>query len=115
MPLFWDIEILRVTYLRLTLTKPFKRWKLPPAEEVEFHIITNRNIRGDWSFDKGRHIIRISNHVIHTTRMLDATVAHEMCHMRQHALGARRQEHGKVFERLADQVCRHHEYERGMF
>lgn len=114
MALFWDIEILRVTYLRLQLTKPFKRWRLPSAEEVVFHIIANKTIRGDWSFEGGRHKIRISNHVIHTTRMLDATMAHEMCHIRQHELGDR-SEHGKIFLKLADQVCRHHEYERGMF
>jgi hypothetical protein len=37
-----------------------------------------------------------------------------MCHIRQHMLGER-SEHGRIFNQLADQVCKRHGFERGMF
>lgn len=112
----WTTQNLEDAYELLRATRPFKRWCLPHADEVEFRLINHKDIRGDWCFENGRHVIRISQRVCHALPTMIRTIAHEMCHMRQYELGDKRSEHGAVFERLADQVCREHkDFERGMF
>lgn len=116
MAIYWTVEILRAQYEVLRHSLPFKRWGLPHADWVEFHVGMNPSVRGEWSYDrvKKRHIICISNPTCQTFPTMIRTMMHEMCHMRQHMLGER-SEHGRVFNLLADQVCKRHGFERGMF
>ena len=105
-------------YLRTTL--PFKRWKLPHADEVEFHITRHRDreadydryVRGDGHVIKrGDHIIRISAYHVKTTCALLETLAHELIHLHQDGVAATRQYkvmHNKAFKVLARRVCDAH-------
>lgn len=108
-------EMLRMTYELLRTTKPFARWKLPHADEVEFHVTNHKDRHGDHHHSAGAHRVRVSNRVVQTVHTLTLAMAHEMVHMRQVQVGAKRENHGPIFNRLADQVCRHHHFERGTF
>lgn len=116
-------ELIEISYERLRTTPPFNKWKLPHADDVEFHAV---HIQGNASAEHSvihrfstkaeHHLIRISPKRHSSLHMLDMTLAHEMCHMREYALGSRRMGcHGKMFSRLADIVCRHHGFDRGQF
>lgn len=107
-------EIVEAIYELLRLTPPFKGWRLPHADEVEFTILRTKDFEGDYHFHKGRHVIRISHHKHKTLAFLTMTIAHEMIHMRDQILGVK-SFHGKSFQRMADQVCRYHGFDRGQF
>ena len=109
-------DIAEAIYELLRLTPPFKSWRLPHADDIEFHITNHDDRHADsTSTAKKGHRIRVSNNICHSLRSATEAVAHEMCHIRQWCLGARRENHGPVFNRLADQVCRAHGFERGTF
>lgn len=103
-------------YETLLVTPPFKGWKLPPADDVEFHATTiSGNAQGEYYF-KNRHVIRVSPARHKTLAAALATLAHEVCHLREYELGSRRTGcHGAVFKKLANEVCKHHGFDRGQF
>lgn len=114
MQLIWTVEQLRAQYEVLWHMRPFHRWRLPHGDEVVFHVTRQKDTRGEWSRINGHHLIRISCIVCRTVPRMVETMQHEMCHIRQWELGER-SEHGAIFEKLADQVCKIHGWERGMF
>lgn len=107
-------EILEATYELLRMTPPFRGWKLPHADEVAFSVLTTDELDGDYAFEKGRHHIRLSAAKHKTLHSVTATVAHEMCHMRDQ-INSVRSHHGGSFKRMADAVCRWHGFDRGQF
>lgn len=107
-------EILEASYEYLRSTLPFRRWKLPPAEEVEFHVIRKPGLFGDCETVGDQHIIRVSTAKVGRTQTLIETMAHEMVHVRLNGLGVK-SEHGSDFRRLASQVCRHHGFDPKTF
>lgn len=113
-------DILESLYETLRLTPPFRRWKLPEADEVEFHCValgsTAYEDQADYHWNGTRHVIRVSPARHHTLPAALVTVAHEMVHMREEILGVRSDvKHGASFHKLADQVCRAHGFDRGQF
>jgi len=109
-------DILEQAYELLRATPPFRGWKLPPADDLTFHVIATNSPAADHYCIEGVHTIRISHKRHKTLRTLIETMAHEMVHMREAQMKTRADvEHGKVFHRLADQVCRAHGFDRGMF
>lgn len=101
-------EILVRAYDLLCATRPFRRWSMPDADECEFRVVGS--IRGgayaDYQWDE-RHIIRVAASRFGHMDPLLATLAHEMVHLRQKLLRGP-VNHGRVFRRLAEQVCREH-------
>jgi hypothetical protein len=118
-------EMCRAAYEYLRTTPPFKRWKLPDGDEVEFFVDLQKKPRHkdqlvahiDY-FKDGRFRITVTlwND---TTDLLMHTMAHEMCHMRQAVLKPMDRNgsygHGKDFQKMADQVCRQHGFNRDLF
>lgn len=105
-------EVLRTTYDLLRLTRPFNKWKLPPSCDVIFKVLNTENMEGDFYRDsKGRPVIRVSTAKHHTLHAVIMTVAHEMCHMKDHT----KAHHGWRFRQLASMVCRDHTFDRGQF
>jgi hypothetical protein len=94
-------------YLRL-LTPQFRR--LPPADDVEFHVIAKVDRYGDYSqwLPNGAHIIRISTAKHAHLMTLMQTVAHEMVHLAQslHKTTTPNVMHNDDFYRRARAVCR---------
>lgn len=114
-------DIVEASYERLRMTAPFKRWKLPHADDVEFHVTRDEKEFGALCYDTDRRKgvqrrINVSCVLVRTLDKLDEVLAHEMCHMRELDLGVRSSiAHGGAFNRLADQVCAVHGFKRGAF
>lgn len=110
--------VLEAAYTYLCATSPFKGWKLPPADEVEFCVTNHRDQEGDhcvYRYTK-EHIIRVSAYAITTTHALMIVMAHEMIHAKQEiAKTARRGGHNKEFHRLAKRVCHVHGWDTRLF
>lgn len=113
-------EMLEAAYEYLRTTPPFNKWRLPDTDSIEFHVIKPRaDLLADyqwWAVDGeiAHHRIRVS--VKHGKfKELIESMAHEMCHMRQRLMNTTYATHGRVFKRLAAQVCRHHGFDEKMF
>lgn len=108
-------EIVETTYELLRMTPPFAKWKLPHADDVRFSILKTKDRSGDFALDEnGRPHIRISYARHKTLHMLTMTLAHEMCHLRDHQLRVT-SGHGASFNKHADAVCKVHGFDRGQF
>lgn len=110
-------DMLDATYELLRLTPPFKSWRLPPADELEFRAT---NMKGqDQAYchhDGTRHVIAIATNRHRTLASLTATMGHEMVHLHLDLAYPRdRAHHGRRFQRCADMVCRIHSLDRGQF
>lgn len=104
-------ELMEATYEYLRLTSPFKGWKLPHADDVDFYVMKTRENHGEHGMEGRRHFVRISYRTHKTIFALILTMAHEICHMKDTS----KADHGATFQRLADSVCRHHGWDRGQF
>lgn len=112
-----SVETLEATYELLRTTDPFKRWKLPHADEISFRISRDNRNRGEFHVDKkGIAWITANENFHHTLDELMRTVAHEMCHLHEHLYGVRQDiQHGAHFYWCAARVCKHHQFDRGAF
>lgn len=104
-------EICVAAYDLIRACPPFKSWKLPPGEEVEFHIISSTTHSADYMFLKSKnvHRIRINEKWTGTLWKLILNLMHEMCHMKHEVDCPNDQaHHGKRFQKLAQTVCKIH-------
>jgi len=107
-------DSLTAAYEYLRTTPPFKSWRLPHADAVEFHVTRHRDreadhrvyckTRADMTL---RHIIRVSAYHITTTAKLMEAVGHEMIHMHQAVMGNKVQ-HSPQFNRWNARMCEVH-------
>lgn len=112
-------ELCEQTYELLRLTLPFRRWRLPHADALEFRVTrcTDRHGHFNNKDGKGWPDITISSFHVKTLAQLTETMAHEMCHVREWQLLQRRWRggHGALFHKLANLVCKRHGFDRGQF
>ena len=111
-------EMLEGAYEFLRVTPPFKRCKLPHADEVEFVVGNSPNCCGWYTAgETAKHRIMISARNIGHTVSLMATMAHEMIHLHQcHAKReTRNAEHNAAFLRAAALVCKYHGFDPKLF
>ncbi len=107
--------MLHAGYEYLRTCPPFRGWKLPHADHVEFHVTRFKDRTGDcdcWS--NGTHIVRVSSCLVGWTDSLLRALAHEMVHIHLDRKGVRGH-HGRDFTRCAAQVCRHHGFDPKLF
>ena len=103
-------QMIAGAYEFLRQTPPFRGWKLPHADEVEFGVTAHRDREADWGKNKdGAHVIRVSASGIGTTDSLMQAVAHEMIHAK-HGFA-----HGAAFARAAQRACTYHGWDRKRF
>lgn len=107
-------DTLAAAYDYLRTTPPFKGWRLPPADEVGFHVVVDPSYSADFSMQDGLPLIRVSVANNGLTTTLLATMAHEMIHLRQHMTGDR-EHHGPRFKRAAARICRVHGFDPKVF
>ena len=127
MTLYVTPAMMHEAYRLLCTTPPFKRWRLPRAGDVLMVVTRDPNCYGayrepgpsrrmSWgSIPDSQHVIEISARNVGSLPVLLAKMAHEVVHMRDWILGERKAHHGARFHRLADQVCRHHSFDRRAF
>jgi len=103
----------RAAYSFLRETLPFRRWKLPDADDLEFNITRVHSPMGV-TISEGRRSIRIEiSEKCHThTATLLRTMGHEMIHVYENRLGIR-SEHGKHFKRCQKLFAKHHGFDPG--
>jgi hypothetical protein len=110
--------MLEAGYELLLTTLPFRRWKMPAVDEIHFYAKTidkpgTHGTQGQYWFDGKSHHLQVNPARHFTLASMLMTLAHEMVHLRVGELD--RGAHGAEFHRLADQVCRHHGFDRGQF
>jgi hypothetical protein len=108
-------EMMEASYELLRTTLPFRRWKLPHADQIDFAVLVTRERFGHYRAykDGTGHEIAVSTKV-KTLHMMTEVIAHEMVHLRQELL-RHRDNHGKHFKRLASLVCRRHGWNLATF
>ena len=107
-------DMLAGAYEFLRATEPFRAWKLPHADEVGFSVVRDPNMFADFGIENGIPMIRVSEAKNGYTATLLATMAHEMCHLRQEFTGDRGH-HTAAFRRMAQRVCRAHGFDLKTF
>ena len=109
-------EMLAHIFDFLACQKPFSAWNLPPSEDVTFLVIRKADRYAHYQMVDGVHTIAVSAKFVGRHETLLSTMAHEMIHLHCVAAGIRmRNPHGKAFQKLADEVCKIHEFDRRIF
>lgn len=107
-------EMMEASYEYLRLTPPFKAWRLPEGDELDFHVLKTDRIHGDCGMVNGRIYIRVSMALVGRTDTLAPTMAHEMIHVEQF----RRRDpgtHNEFFRRAAKRCCGWHGFDLTTF
>lgn len=112
-------ETLAAAYDFLRTTPPFNKWNLPEPEDVTFKV-SKAHIYGWHDKKRGRkkkHVIAVSSRMNGHTMTLIETMAHEMVHLHEQQTGASRGygDHGAVFKKFTEQVCRRHGFDPKRF
>lgn len=104
-------------YELLRTTPPFRGWKLPPADEVEFIICFAIDYRAQHQYLNGRHKIWVSARNVGSLQELTRVMAHEMIHVHEERTKQCRYDvlHSKKFQQWAKRVCQLHCWDLKMF
>jgi hypothetical protein len=107
--------MVEAAYELLRTTPPFRGWRLPPSDEVEFRVTDDRAALGSCRAD--RACIAISGHLHGHLSTLLATLAHEMLHLWQERRGTGRRDvvHDHEFRRVARRIARLHGFDPRLF
>jgi hypothetical protein len=113
-------EILAATYEFCRSLPPFCRWKLPPAEMVNFVLSNSVKHYGQYWFDGERDCIEISTKSIGFVPLLVQVMQHEIIHMKQRMVGQAPKKggphyHNAAFRKDADRVCKLHGWDPKAF
>lgn len=104
------------TYELLLTTLPFRRWKLPPADDIEFRVGLSRTYRALYEREGAQHWITVSARLIDTLPELTMTMAHELVHVHLFDICPRdRDPHNKRFQNIAAHICRRHGFDPAAF
>lgn len=109
-------EMLEAVYELLRTTPPFRGWKLPHSDEIEFRVTHDLDLRG-WCQCTRPPRIGISNRVNGHVETLIRSMAHEMVHLYEglNLIARDDVEHSTKWKSLAKQVCRHHGFDEKLF
>lgn len=108
-------EIVEGAYEFLRLLPPFKAWRLPDGDEVEFHVTDHAQTYANCTEgDGGKWIIRVSAKCVGQLSTLLPALAHEMLHIKMQRAGANF-EHDGEWEAQASRVCRIHGWDSRAF
>ena len=109
-------EMLAFAYDYLACQPPYDKFNMPPSEDVRFLVIRQADRYAHYQMVDGVHTIAVSAKFVGRHETLLSTMAHEMIHLHCVAAGIRmRNPHGKAFQKLADEVCKIHEFDRRIF
>ncbi len=105
--------LLETSYELLRLTEPFRRWKLPHADEIKFIVSRHHDLYGHC---EDGETVTISQHKHAQLGTLLATMSHEMIHVYEFRTGMRGDVcHGATFKKLAALVCSYHGFDPAAF
>ena len=108
--------ILEAGYEFLRATPPFRGWRLPHADDVEFAVGARSDCFGWYERPNGQHRIGITLKFCGHTDTLLFYLAHEMVHLAQAIDGtATDGQHNADFGAKARRVCRAHGFDLKRF
>lgn len=112
--------ILVATYEFFCQVPPFSRWRMPEADEIEFHVV--RAMKQAAFADcgvgtTGAFCMRFSARRHRHIQTLLMTMAHEMIHLHQkvHGLESRNNDHNENFWKCAKYLCATYGWDIGIF
>lgn len=112
-------ENLPAAYEYLRACEPFRRWKLPEADDLGFKVTRHKDRFGHLHGDvrSPGADIAISEACVGSSAKLLEIMSHEMIHLRQHIRGTEtgNTQHNAEFKRLASQVCGVHQFDLKAF
>ena len=104
--------MLEAAYEYLRSTPPFRGWRLPHADDVEFRITDAIDYMGLWEKNGVQHRISVSDRRVGHTKTLMVVMAHEMVHIRQDRDGTDKgPDHNDAFRKHARRICRVHGFD----
>lgn len=107
-------DTLEQAYEYFRSTRPFKGWKLPPGDDVEFFVLAARDrgahYRGPQAPGSKPELGVSINGVGNYLELLEA-LAHEMIHFHLDRIGGEAVLHGPDFICCARLVCRRHGFD----
>jgi len=107
-----NAEMLAAAYDYLCCTPPFNKMNMPHSEDIKFSIGRRKNEFGRYQWIGGDHHMVFSSRNVGRHLQLLQTMSHEMAHLFLEVNGMC-DEHGPVFQKLADKICKHHpEFDR---
>ena len=116
MPLALTKEALAAAYDYLCHFEPFSGWNLPPSEDVKFQVIRKKDRYAHYQMVGGVHHIAVSSRFVGRHELLLSTLAHELCHLHCEATCmSTSNPHDATFHKLADRICKIHEFDRLIF
>ena len=109
-------EMLAAAYEFIRASQPFKGWKLPEADAVQFTVNAHKYWFGSHQGGPTCHI-SISESTVGHTATLIRVMAHEAIHLHQYQAGleSRSTHHNADFRRRAALVCREHGFDEKAF
>lgn len=111
-------DMLVSAYELLRTTPPFKRWRMPDADDVEFKVSRNATTTARLLLRSGETpVIEVSSRAVSTLAPLLMAIAHEMVHLNEHLSGDMRSDcmHGREYRRRAKRVCDVHRFDPMQF
>jgi hypothetical protein len=113
-------EVIAAGYEFLRATLPFKRWKLPHADNVKFIVSAEKRLYAQYRWDGKQHTIALSMYAIGHTLTLLIYLSHEMIHMylEENGWETRNHEtdtHNAKFKKLAASACKTHGWDLKAF
>lgn len=119
MSLILTPETLAAGYDFLRSTRPFKGWRLPHSDDIEFRVTREGGEMGHYNRYAGtdHHWIAMSEKNLAHTNSLLMFLGHEMIHLKQAIAKTetKNTQHNAEFHRLARNVCRAHGFDPKMF
>lgn len=100
-----SVDAVVAAYNFLKATPPFRRWRLPDSDDIEFAVTASQRHYGSADWSKRR--ITVSGRLIGHTDTLLRVLAHEMAHFRADAQGETA-DHGRRWHRAVRAICREH-------
>ena len=119
MPFPINSEVLAAAYDYLCTVPPFKNWNLPhsDSDEIKFSVIRKKDRYAHYQKIGPVHHIAVSSVFMGSRHeSLLASVGHEMIHLHIEICEMKdSNDHGLIFQKLADQVCKINGWDRGIF
>ena len=97
------VESCKAIYRMLTQLPPFNKYKLPRPSEIEFLVVNDPSMYGQYQPEP--HCITISTAKMSHLLTLEKTMAHEIVHLILYLQGKRYELHNKNFYKLTYQVA----------
>jgi hypothetical protein len=110
-------EGLAAVYDCLRAFPPFKGWRLPPSDAVEFRVLKTKQYHGAFWSDGETPVLEVSETKHRHFSSLAETVGHEMIHLHQRLdrTETPNAEHNAAFHRASKLVCRRFGWDEGQF